>query len=164
MLVSEHDVDIWCLSWPWALGLEISQELVFEGYFSFSLPDSQNVLQSWSKQWLRAKFAIFYFPLGGEEIGFASVVWKLSWWVVSTPPIPLGAVSTQHRWSRAETRSSQLTCSSIAAAGLTAVSPGYWLLWLNALRKSWSKFVYATALKMCILIFAVDSGPVKAMG
>lgn len=83
------------LSWPWALGLEISQELLFEGYFRFSLPDPENILQSGSKQWLRARFAIFYFPLGGEEICFPSVVWELSQWVVSTPPTPSGAVSAQ---------------------------------------------------------------------
>lgn len=37
----------------------------------------------------------FYFPLCGEEVWFASVVWELSRWVVPTAPICVGAVSTQ---------------------------------------------------------------------
>lgn len=35
------------------------------------------------------------FPLCGEEMWFASVVWELSWWVVLTAPVSVGAVSTQ---------------------------------------------------------------------
>lgn len=56
-----------CSSRPWAVGLEIFQDLFFEEYFGFSLPDPENVLQSGNKKWFRAKSAIISFCLGWRK-------------------------------------------------------------------------------------------------
>lgn len=153
-----------CLSWPWAVGLESSQELVFEGYFRFSLPDPENILQSGSKHWLRAKLVIFYFPLSGEEICFVSVVWQLSQWVVSTPPVSSGAVSTQDGAEQNHETLSRVKAAVLLLLGslLSLLHFGccLWMPWEKAEAKS----VYVTAQKTWILIFAVDSGPIKAIG
>lgn len=78
-------------------------------YFRSSLPDPENILQSGSKRRFRAKFAItLLFSFGWEEVRFASVFWKLSWWVVL--PSPYILTCCEHAvWRRGGTWSSGLS-------------------------------------------------------
>lgn len=144
-----------CSSSPWAAGLAIVQELVFEemldphrqtwGTFC-SLEVSNDLVVNFPLHCCS--------PLDGEDVQFSSAFWKSSWWVALSSPYIPGCTST--RWGAGEERKALdlVKGTTDVAAWLFGVSAGHWFsASLNALRKCWSKHVYVSALKMWIWVF-----------
>ena len=84
----EPGLDIWMLIQTLSSCLEIFQELMFEDYFRSSSPDLENILQSGSKQWFGAKFAItLLFPFGWGRSSVCVCVLKII--LVGCSPLPV---------------------------------------------------------------------------
>lgn len=60
VFVSEPDLRIWVLPWPWALGLEISQELLFEGYFRIFTARPRERFAVWKQAMIEDQISQFF--------------------------------------------------------------------------------------------------------